>query len=45
MFISKILFYHLSRQTVGILGDNYVCSALSVCILAAYTLAYLMFFP
>lgn len=45
MLIKEILLYHLSRQAVGILGDKYMCSALSVCILAAYTLAYLVFFP
>ena len=45
MFIREIHSYHLPRRTVGILGDKYMRSALSVCILAAYTLAYLVFFP
>lgn len=36
MLISEILSYYLPRQTVGILGDKYICSTLSVCMLAAY---------
>lgn len=45
MFIREILSYHLSRQTVEILDDEYMCTTLSVCMLDAYTLAYLVFFP